>query len=182
MTSKALMPRALVVPSAMLALLCLIASTTSAISPPPGYEAIPELSDEFDGTALDQFKWSTNQSVVGWPGRRPGLFDANNVIVSGGFLQLWAKAAHPNLTAVWDTWKTIEHCTAKQKVGCVFDIEADPDEHHDLATEQPELAHKLLERLQTLDATLFDPPRGEPDTDGACTQAERNEGDWGPWL
>ena len=74
-------------------------------------------------------------------------------------------------------------CVASRaQVGCLFDIFADPTEHHDLAAEQPELAAALLERLVALDATLFDPPRGKADHAGACRQVERNSGYWGPWL
>ena len=45
-----------------------------------------------------------------------------------------------------------------------------------------ERAAALLQRLQELDATLFDPPRGSPDHAGACKQVGRNGGFWGPWL
>lgn len=40
------------------------------VRPPhlPGYELVPELSDEFDGDVLDATKWSTQRSVVKWPG------------------------------------------------------------------------------------------------------------------
>lgn len=65
--------------------------------PPPGYTIIPSLSDEFDGSALDPTKWQAKSP--GWPGRQPGLFDPANVIVGGGTLQLWARAAKRN-----DSW------------------------------------------------------------------------------
>ena len=47
---------------------------SSPSAPPPGYEAITELSDEFERPSLDTRKWSTDDSVVGWKGRPPGLF------------------------------------------------------------------------------------------------------------
>jgi beta-glucanase (GH16 family) len=68
-------------------------------TPPPGYVAIPELSDEFDGPMLDAAKWATSRKVIGWPGRQPGLFEPQNVVVSGGRLQLWARPARRN-----DSW------------------------------------------------------------------------------
>lgn len=73
------------------------AVVSSPPPPPPGYELIDELSDEFDGTTLDPSKWMDKSP--GWPGRAPGLFDAANVIVSNGSLQLWARAAKRN-----DSW------------------------------------------------------------------------------
>ena len=96
------------------------------------------------------------------------------------------------------------------QVGCLYDIFNDPSEHRDLADEKPQIAAKLLHRLQQLDATLFEPSRehttpvptpvptltralgfarhayfmagGAPDHAGACGQVERNKGFWGPWL
>lgn len=93
----------------------------------------------------------------------------------------WCGPTYPNHTT-WDTWKTIEKCTSETKVGCLFDIMNDPSEHHDLALEEPTLAQKLLARLEELDRTLYDPPRGDPDVSGACAQVVRNDGTWGPWL
>jgi beta-glucanase (GH16 family) len=81
--------------AAMRALLAVLL-TAGAARPPPGYEPIAELSDEFDGTALDRTKWSTDRAVVGWAGRRPGLFDPANVAVRDGALQLWARPARRN--------------------------------------------------------------------------------------
>jgi len=82
----------------------------------------------------------------------------------------------------WDTWATVEQCTTAAKPGCLFNVFDDPSERHDLALQQPQLAATLLQRLQELDATLFDPPRGAPDHAGACKQVEANGGYWGPWM
>ena len=74
----------------------------------PGYALIPELSDEFDGARLDPAKWSTARPVLGWAGRAPGLFDASNVAVADGKLQLWARAARRNASwpAGFDNYTT----------------------------------------------------------------------------
>jgi beta-glucanase (GH16 family) len=82
----------------MLSLFHLVAAEarTSQPAPPLGYVPIPELSDEFEGATLDASKWSTS---VGWVGRKPGLFDPQNVVVSDGKLQLWARQARRN-----DSW------------------------------------------------------------------------------
>ena len=76
---------------------------------PPGYEPIPELSDEFDGPVLDATKWSTNRQVISWPGRAPGLFDPTNVVVSNGSLQLWARAARRNASRRLDSTLVSTH-------------------------------------------------------------------------
>jgi len=68
-------------------------------SPPSSGHWVPflELTDEFNnGTVLDNSKWSTNPSVVGWQGRKPGLFSSANVQVSNGSLQLYARSAARN--------------------------------------------------------------------------------------
>jgi hypothetical protein len=43
---------------------------------------------------LDESKWDLDTSH--WRGRQPGLFDPTNVVVAGGHLQLWARAAKRN--------------------------------------------------------------------------------------
>jgi len=65
--------------------------------PPEGYIPLSSLSDEFTGSSLDTSKWLAKDP--GWPGRQPGLFDPNNVVVQNGTLQLWARAAKRN-----DSW------------------------------------------------------------------------------
>lgn len=104
----------------------------------------------------------------------------------------WTGPTYPNSTSPWDTWTTVQDCSparasggrfaATHKVGCLFDIFADPSEHHDLAMTEPKRAERMLRRLQTLDASVFDPDRGTPDRDGACKQVVANGGYWGPWL
>jgi hypothetical protein len=92
-----------------LAFFCLFSQVAVADpSPPPGYEAIVELSDEFDGTTLDSTKWSTSRKIISWPGRAPGLFDPSNVIVADGSLQLWARAKKRNASwpAGYDNYTT----------------------------------------------------------------------------
>jgi len=69
------------------------------IKAPPGYDPVLELTDEFDGETLNRSKWSTDPKILGWLGRKPGLFDANNVKVENGMLQLWAQGQRRN-----DSW------------------------------------------------------------------------------
>lgn len=72
-------------------------------------------------------------------------------------------------------------CTTPYKVGCVFNVTADPTEHSDLAEAMPELAEQLLNRLRIISKTRFDPKRGKGDP-AACKQVEKNGGFYGPWL
>jgi len=66
-------------------------ATAAAGSPPPApagftWQAIPELSDEFDGGALDEQKWLPKHAY--WNGREPSAHDPANVSVKDGMLRL----------------------------------------------------------------------------------------------
>lgn len=71
-------------------------SARAAEANPPGtppaapagfhWQAVPELSDEFDGSELDPGKWLPYQPY--WKGRQPSQFEPKNVAVSGGNLLL----------------------------------------------------------------------------------------------
>lgn len=58
-----------------------------------GYEFVPELSDEFDGDALDDSKWWDFNPA--WRGRKPALFSRKNVAVADGSLRLTASLMQP---------------------------------------------------------------------------------------
>lgn len=51
---------------------------------------VDDLSDEFDGTSLDEGKWHNNPATdpFGWYGRPPALFESDNVSVSDGNLKV----------------------------------------------------------------------------------------------
>ena len=89
----------------------------------------------------------------------------------------WQGPQYPNGTSRWDTHATWINCTT----GCLFNIIDDPTEHNDLAAKLPHIVDTLLARLQQVQATVYDPDRGEPETLQACAQVKRNGGFWGPW-
>eukprot|EP00937_MAST-01D_sp_MAST-1D-sp2_P006826 g6826.t1 len=72
---------------------------------------------------------------------------------------------------------------AGNKVGCLFNVSADPTEHRDLALEPAHAddVQRLLARLRAASATRFDPARGSGDP-AACAQMEQNGNFFGPWL
>ncbi len=75
-------------------LLLLAGPPAQADSPPgPRWKPIPELTDEFEGDALDASKWHEHNPQ--WKGRRPGLFAEKNVEVRDGKLHLTARAEDP---------------------------------------------------------------------------------------
>lgn len=86
-----------------------IAPRTLWADPPAGsgdgWQVIPQLTDEFEGTAIDSTKWWNYNP--GWLGREPGYFSPNNVTVSDGKLHLTARVESlPNLPAGYHTYTT----------------------------------------------------------------------------
>ena len=76
------------------------------------YEFAPDMSDEFNGDALDDSKWWDFNPA--WRGRKPALFSRENVKVADGSLQLTASQMKPeevtveNKARVYDKyWKAI---------------------------------------------------------------------------
>ena len=65
--------------------------------------------------------------------------------------------------------------------GCVFNIQTDPSERHELTASMPALAASLRERLASLIKEQFAPDRGAPDP-AACAQARAYGGFYGPWI
>lgn len=62
---------------------------------PGNWRAVPEFSDEFNGTELDNRKWHALNPE--WPGRPPGLYQEKNVVVKDGKAHLYLKAGQvPN--------------------------------------------------------------------------------------
>lgn len=88
----------------------LVCSAVTLMADPPagsgdGWQPIPELTDEFEGTTLDSAKWWNYNP--GWLGRQPGYFSPDNVTVSDGKLHLTARLEDlPNLPAGYHTYTT----------------------------------------------------------------------------
>ncbi|MBR4752090.1 MAG: family 16 glycosylhydrolase [Thermoguttaceae bacterium] len=89
------MKRAAILTALVLATLTLTANAQEPPACPLGddYEFAPDMSDEFDGDALDDSKWFDFNPA--WRGRKPALFSRNNVCVSDGALRLTASQMKP---------------------------------------------------------------------------------------
>jgi len=86
--------------------------------PPAGYqwEAVPELSDEFDGDRLDTAKWVPTH--VSWKGREPSHFDPLNVSLRDGTLGLKSTTSIKDLSEVSDPMKDVwvrSACVSSQR-------------------------------------------------------------------
>jgi hypothetical protein len=96
---------------------------------------------------------------------------------------VWTGPTFPNASTPWtiDGVPPSFQCSTPYKIGCLFNVSADPTEHNDLAESQPEVAKRLLDRLRVYSATYFNPDRGDHDP-RACKQVQKNKGFYGPWL
>merc|ERR1719464_1361710 len=94
----------------------------------------------------------------------------------------WCGEIHPNTSVAYDSFHDIEHCVheKKGKVGCLFDILADPGEHHDLALEMPDKAKEILAKMKKAENTWFNPNRGHVNP-GGCVIADKT-GFYQPWM
>ena len=94
----------------------------------------------------------------------------------------WQGPRFPNAsTTGWAAEASIHHC----EPACLFELDADPTEHVDLAKSAAQGARvrAMLARLRAHNATVFSPVRGAPDLRGACRAATATYGGfWGPWI
>ena len=98
----------------------------------------------------------------------------------------WVGPRYPNASTPNTTFPPPVAC----EPACLFNLSADPREAMDLQPTQPALAASLLQRWQTLAATLIAPNEDSPDdpysrskaTDPAACKAMLGAGGWwGPW-
>ena len=91
---------------------------------------------------------------------------------------------HPNTSKPWDSFKSTIQCNntaaGGTKLGCLFNVLADPGEHEDLALAMPDKAREILAKMEAAETGWFNPFRGEPDH-RACAVAKKS-GFWGPFV
>ena len=131
--------------------------------------------------------------AIGPPGDSgcPGgsKFDSNSsaLIGAGGRWKLvvgvtcpahWAGPTSPNGTA---EAPLSADCGS---LGCLYDLEADPGEHNDLAAAEPGIASVLRKRLAALRTGVFQTPYdvdARPNCSSPAVQRIVADGVWAPW-
>jgi arylsulfatase B len=66
--------------------------------------------------------------------------------------------------------------------GCLFDIFNDPTEHFDIADSQPEIRQTMLNRLNELNKSFFNPDRGGGDISACEIAVGRYDNHYGPFV
>ena len=66
-------------------------TTTPTAPTPPASDWVLDWSDEFNGNALDSTVWTHDIGAGGWGNNESQYYQANNAVVSGGYLTITAR-------------------------------------------------------------------------------------------
>lgn len=66
--------------------------------------------------------------------------------------------------------------------GCLFRIDTDASEHHDLAREHADVKIELEALRVSEEPAVFNPNRGKQDPQSCVAALEKHGGFWGPWV
>ena len=89
----------------------------------------------------------------------------------------WSGPRFPNHSSHLNPFgKLVQNCSA----GCLYEVVADPTEHHELSAQHPEIVAELRRRLEAVEETAFIPARGHQ-MKAACDR-QRYAGHYGPWI
>jgi arylsulfatase B len=110
--------------------------------------------------------------------------DAHKLVVgpsvcAGWTSELTPNRSHPN--GICDRKHPSPSVFDGGAVGCLFDVDADPGEHVDLAPSEPSLLREMTELLRQLNQTVYNPSRPKP-SDLPCAAAVAAGGYWSPFL
>ena len=106
---------------------------------------------------------------------------------------LWTGPTYPNASgypsAAQQEAATVKCGTSSvhksAKVGCLFDVVADPSEHYNVAAENPQVVAKMHALLEKELATVYAPDRGCDNNEcaaAACAAAAEAGGVWAPFM
>eukprot|EP00750_Incisomonas_marina_P001269 INCI1106.2.p1 GENE.INCI1106.2~~INCI1106.2.p1 ORF type:complete len:597 (+),score=61.47 INCI1106.2:143-1933(+) len=90
----------------------------------------------------------------------------------------WQGPIFPNMSTNWLGQNDILDCGS---MGCLFDLDRDPEERDNLVATFPEIADIMRERILQLNAAVYNPDRGVDDG-SACRAALARGQVWGPFL
>lgn len=122
-------------------------------------------------------------SVEPVPGEAPGTTALFKYMLGTFHFAAWTGPEYPNksstsFSANNSFWAVTANCSA----GCLYDLNADPNEHVDVASTHPKMVAKLHSRLLAINSSVFSPARGTPDPRGCVVALGTYGGFWGPFL
>jgi arylsulfatase B len=111
--------------------------------------------------------------------RLQGLINASSgmkVLVGELWWSSWPPPQSPNGNNT--NYNVSVHCSP----ACLYDVLSDPNEHKNLAGQQPGVLAALLQRMAEVEKTLFNPNRGVRNATVFCKAAAEYGGFVGPFL
>merc|ERR1712039_582949 len=83
-------------------------------------------------------------------------------------------------TESWNSSASVFDCGP---TGCLFRLDIDSSEHHNMVDHEPDRAARMLAAIKQSNASTFSPHRGQPDMETACRVAlQQYRGFWGPFV
>lgn len=98
--------------------------------------------------------YADNESGPGGGGMAALIVGKYKLVRNGQLYCSWQGPVYPNAST--DHSKDQNCPDVCPDTGCLFDIQADPGEHTDLAAQMPDVAAQLLKRAKELDATAIE--------------------------
>jgi len=126
-------------------------------------------------------KKNTKQTVVG------GLIRADSdgcykVVIGEYKYAGWTGPTFPNSSFHVNMGKITETCGDDANNGCLYNIMDDPNEHVNLAKQQPTLFKKMMARVTDIQKNAYSPDRGDDENDACKVALKKYGGFWGPWI
>lgn len=95
----------------------------------------------------------------------------------------WTGPMYPNVSFSGNPATDWLHtCGNTSDTGCLYDIFQDPNEHVNIAQQEPEVFARMLARVDELQKSVFSPDRGSVDFQACKVANSQHGGFWGPWV
>merc|ERR1712203_250933 len=112
-----------------------------------------------------------------------GLLRGRYKVVLGTVSQSgWTGPQYPNQSSTWDSTSALQTCGVTSADGCLFDVFSDPNEHDNIAAQQPDIFTSMLARIREINRTTFSPARGWKHDSTCDTILSNWNGFFGPFL
>ena len=96
----------------------------------------------------------------------------------------WTGPLSPNSTEThYEQWYELGCGADSEGGGCLFNLDTDPTEHHNVAMANPTRVAAMTKQISLAQQGAFSPSRGSPQLETACAAAQHTwNGFWGPFV